>query len=447
MDDGVSKDGHLDELMWASVCDLLHATSSPPPPPQRFEEVDTASPNGEDAMWASVCNVLHRTPPSVQLPPSRPPSTSKDEASMTRKPKRHRVYTNKGEVARLEAEIQDLQKQLLAAKRVAKEDTCAWERAAAQQRVEKIKSIQVNNDLHAAVRERSDFIDRLQKLTKPPRWTALPDANAAAWNETMPLPADPARRAAAIHSLADHLYKRYETTLIQAGALNLRDDMCRCEPVTLRHQELGFRSVNHLNMPAPFQLMATACWRVLSGDEPMPTYMCADEINVWERLDQETSYERFQATQHGQTCHSNILRKWFETDDRVVIVWRTVVDDALVTRQPGDIVDDACGWWTFSKHADDATKSYMTIVTQSNITRLLESHDAASTDPEDVIAAIEKLVVSKAAPSDEAPSPPSFLLAFIERGRRLRPIMRRVIEQAIRDHGLQTNTRSASESG
>ncbi|KAF0688797.1 Aste57867_19618 [Aphanomyces stellatus] len=383
----------------------------------------------EEDMWASVCDLLHTTPS-----PPPPPSSSDD--GLAPKPKRVRVYTNKAEVQQLEAEIKELQAQLVEAKRFAasKVDVCPWERAAAQQRVEKNKSLEENEQLHAAIRERGDYIERVQKLiTKTPRWNTLPDVTTAAASTELdaPLPADPARRHAVIHALADQLYKRYQNILIQARAFDLRDDMYRGEPITLPHQEIGFQAVNHVNLPAPFQRMAAACWDVLSGVEAIPTSNFASDIDVWERVDPYTVYERFQTTQHGKTCHSNILRKWYEMDDRVVIVWRTIVDDALVTRKPSDTVDDSCGWWTFAVNPEDPAKSHMTIVVQSNISRLVESHDEP-TDPEDVIAALKKLVVNHPAPPDE--NSPSFLMSFIERGRRLRPVLRRAIERAIREH-------------
>ncbi|KAF0688794.1 Aste57867_19615 [Aphanomyces stellatus] len=440
----------LEDDVWGSVCDLLHAAPTSMPPADRFlaREDGSSSPEYmsasstshdpisplqapiEDDMWASVCTLLDGNPPS---PSSlrRPPSVLE---SVAPKPKRMRVSKAKVQVEQLEEEINELQSQLIQARQMvalAAREPSKWERAATQQRIEKNRSLDENRTLHAAVRERGDFIGRLQKLvTRPHRWAALPDTPST----TAPLPGNPVDRAAAIHALIDPLFKQFQSILIQANAFDLVEDTHFSDPITLPNQEIGFQAVNHVNMPVPHQAIATALWRVFSGDEKAtPGSVGPTEVNVWERFDADTVYERYTVRQNDKSCHCNMIRKRYDSDGRVVIVWRTVLDDTLVVRAPTDVVDDACGWTTFAANPDDPSKSRTTIVVRSNISRLVESYDDLE-DPADVIAAMRRLVVGKTLPLPDQETLPPIVSAYVQRGRRLRPMMVRAIERTLQDY-------------
>ncbi|RHZ38109.1 hypothetical protein DYB31_002843 [Aphanomyces astaci] len=236
---------------------------------------DEANLLDEADMWATVCDILHTSPVEPQLRDDLDVYTSHSVSSYQDpclpKPKRIRVYTNKAEVQQLEAEIRDLQAQLMAAKQSAMSSSSnkvssMWARVAARQRLDKNKCLDENQQLQAAVAERSEHIQRLQKLIlKTPRWTSLPEVTDESACLGRQLPADPALRLAAIHRLADRHLQRFHTAFIQAGALDLTHDMCRGDSIALAQDQIGFQSINHINLPAPYRSIADACWRVLSG--------------------------------------------------------------------------------------------------------------------------------------------------------------------------------------
>ncbi|KAF0688795.1 Aste57867_19616 [Aphanomyces stellatus] len=431
--------------MWDPVYDLLHHPTTAIPSsllladrkPLLSEssltssaaDDDDVSPQhtdvAEDALWASVCDLLEK-PASLSASSSPRP----DDERAAQPNKRRRVNANKVKLHQLEDEIRLLQTQLVDVKRRAlpQDEMSPWARAAAQQRVEKIKALEENEQLHDAIRERSDFIDRLHKLlTKSMRWAIdIPDTTTAS------LPADPAQRVATIHALADQLYKRLQHVLIQARALDLREDTHHSDPISLPHQQIGFQAMNHVNLPVPYKVLDASCWPVFRGDDAMQVPTLANEVNVWEHIDTQTVYERFEARHaNGRTYHCHTIRKRFETDDHIVVVWRTVVDDALVQRQPMDVVDDACGWWKIAAHEDDPSQSRVTIVTHSNISKLLEGHGDDEADPTDVLDAMKKLSV-KGVPATSHPDCPSYVKEYIQRGRRFKPAMVRAIENAMR---------------
>ncbi|KAG9407417.1 hypothetical protein AC1031_002144 [Aphanomyces cochlioides] len=128
------------------------------------------------ALWESVVDLLHK--PTCQMTEivDSLSSESSDVASPSRvdaaKPKRFRIHTKKFEVQQLQAEIRELEAQLREARTAkSKRITSKWQRAAMHQCLEKNKSLHKNLHLQVAIQERSEYIERLQKLIlKTPRW-------------------------------------------------------------------------------------------------------------------------------------------------------------------------------------------------------------------------------------------------------------------------------------
>ncbi|CAK4281654.1 unnamed protein product, partial [Aphanomyces euteiches] len=358
----------------------------------------TSEPDDPD-MWASICNLLHDKPEDL--------STEKDTSNKAmpkdkRKAKRVRVYTNKAEVQQLEAEIRELQDELIQAKRGLESTTDGsfWETAAKQQRVEKNKALQENKQLQDAVHERNEYIDRLQKtILKTPRWMAIALSGVAPDEGSRCIPADPALRIAAIHRIADNQYRQMQTKFIQARAIGLSDDTCRGEPVSLAHQELGFLAVNHINIPAPFHGVARAVWSVLNGNHgPILSENVQESL---EPVDACTVYNKYSIHQNGITCHSNSVRKIYEEGNRIALVSATALEDETVDRQPTDAIDDMNTWWQFAPHADDPSSSTMTVLGQSNISRLVHYKDLDA-EPDEVVLVLKRILTSLDRPA-EAP--------------------------------------------
>ncbi|KAG9407402.1 hypothetical protein AC1031_002131 [Aphanomyces cochlioides] len=377
-------------------------------------------------MWSSIYNLLNKT--------SDDDPRESNDATAPPKPKRVRVYTYKSEVQHLETEICELQAQLTQAKRAVefKSDASTWEAAAKQQLVEKNKSIQENQQLLRAILERNDYIARLQRsIMKPPRWMALPDVTPEDCSRS--IPSDPALRIAANQRIADFQYSRMQTKFIQAGGFDLREDMCKGEPVMLSQQELGFLAVNHINIPAPYHDVAHAVWSVLSGAHAMNP--SEHEKESWEQVDARTVYNKYWICHNGVMCHSNSVRKLYEESNRMAIVFATTLEDETVHRRPSDAIDDMNTWWQFTPNADNPSSSYMTIVAQSNISRLVEYNDLTA-DARDVVDILKRITAKiHSSPDINAPS---FLKSFIDRRNRLRLPMQTAIQSAIREFQART---------
>ncbi|CAK4085262.1 unnamed protein product [Aphanomyces euteiches] len=369
-----------------------------------------AKEDAEDEMWASICSLLHTTP--VETPTTL-------EAGQ-RKTKRTRIYTNKAEVSQLEAEIQSLQELLAQTKRAAlsRDDTSMWEQVAGQQRVEKNKALEENEQLRLAVKERQEYIDRLEKLLfKTPRWNALPDLDVS--QVSLVLPVEPHLRAAAMHRIADQQYKRLQTVLVQAGALDLCYDMCKGESMTLGNQQLGFLACHLSSSPAH------------SGASLKYLVSAENAQDSWEHVDDKTVYNRYWTYRDSTTCHSNTVHKLYEEVNRSVIVFASV-SDAIVVRQPTDVTDEMNGWWQFQPHPDDPEKSFLTIVTHSNISCLLE-HKEVDAAPNDVKMALKEIFSARKKRVEDMP-PPSYLKYFIERKQRFRKSMEKALQTAMHEY-------------
>ncbi|CAK4475016.1 unnamed protein product, partial [Aphanomyces euteiches] len=341
-----------------------------------FGNVALNEPDDSD-MWMSICNLLDQK--------SDDPSVEKDDGStgapkVKRKAKRVRVYTNKAEVQQLEVEIRQLQDELIQAKRRFESTTTDGsflEIAVKQQRLEKNKVLQENQQLQDAVRERNEHIDHLQKIIlKPARWTALP--NVTPDESSRFIPADPTQRHAAIE----------RTT--------------------------------------PYHVVARAVWCAMYGAQvPIPA---EHDHESWEQVNESTVYNKYCIDRDGANYRSNSVRKIYQEANRFAIVFATAFEDGNIDRHLSDVVEDINAWWQIAPHSTDPSSSYLTIVGQSNISRLINSQDVEIGEVESTLRRI--LTSIQTSGEEEAPS---YLKPSIERRRRMRQSIQRAMEHAIRE--------------
>ncbi|KAH9121754.1 hypothetical protein AeMF1_006661 [Aphanomyces euteiches] len=369
-------------------------------------------------MWESIYNVLHSKR-----------ENDNDTAVAPKKKKRIRIFNNKAVVRQLKDEISELQAQLIQTKRFAvpKTEVSVWEAAAKQQRMEKNKSIEVNEQLQHAVRERNYYIERLQRaILKPPRWTALPDVAADEINNS--LPADRALRIEAIHRMANDQYNRSQHVFIQAGVFNLEEDLHKAEPISLPHGQLGFQAINHVKLPARYNLIARACWNVMNGT--CNGVLLDNKMETWEHIDECTVYNKFSSRpSHFLTCHSNEVRKLYKEENSILIVTVPVLHDENVHCKARDIVDELITWWQFVPHHEDPDICFMTVLGHSNITKLM-NHEEINANADEVIAEVSRLLKGHQAGTN----PPSSLRHLLDHRRRMRKPLQSSIERVIHDY-------------
>ncbi|CAK4425060.1 unnamed protein product [Aphanomyces euteiches] len=153
-----------------------------------------------------------------------------------------------------------------------------------------------------------------------------PDASSEDWRMYKRV-AHESMRYAAIHAIADRQYIRKNATFINAGLFGLEENVFRMGPLASPTSlDVQFEFVN----------------RVFNGEKTPPASALAHV--VLEKLDDFTVYERFQETRDGVTSHANIVRKYFVDDHEHVIVWRSMLEDALTPQMINGAVEDESGW-------------------------------------------------------------------------------------------------------
>ncbi|KAG9407418.1 hypothetical protein AC1031_002145 [Aphanomyces cochlioides] len=186
-----------------------------------------------------------------------------------------------------------------------------WERTALSQCVQKNKALHENLQLHIAVRERSEYIERLQKIIlKTPRSTAL--SAILTYNDTT-LPAAMDDRIAAIHRIADREYQRQETVFVQAGALGLPEGTYKVDVFPHANQQFIFRSTSCIPLAAPVETVARHFWAAMS--EQTPIDLMEGETETWEQVDENTIYQHSHGGFiEGIMFHSNVIESATKTN-------------------------------------------------------------------------------------------------------------------------------------
>ncbi|KAF0694504.1 Aste57867_14620 [Aphanomyces stellatus] len=295
--------------------------------------------------------------------------------------RRVRVNHSKAELTQLRAQVEELKRSLDRAKgKTAAFDMTLWEKAARRERIDLVRCRAENQELRDAVDERASFIESMKRvLYKKPRWTTLPDASWSEEWQSYKLAAQQSLRVAAIHAIADRQYHRQATAFIQAGIVDLVHDHVMATPVTLSNGDVIAQCVHHVNLPLPRHAVSAMCWHTLTGrrrTSPLPD----NAYETFETIDDHTVYERFCHTRDGVTGHSNNIRKHYPEEDRDVIVWRTVLEDALVPHMSKGAVDDTWGWLVISRHPDDETRCRLTGLVNIPLKPLVQNKGSSSSD-------------------------------------------------------------------
>ncbi|ETV78528.1 hypothetical protein H257_08041 [Aphanomyces astaci] len=335
-------------------------------------------------------------------------------AASPRKAKRRRPNAVKDELATLRRTFDDLTRQLQALTDVHSTTTplkhamAIWAAAARHERIEARRAKDENHALRTAVNDRAESIEHLRRifLKKINRFTSnlMPFLSDHLWRQ-FHLPVDPVHRIAAIHAISDRQRRRHVQILIQAGILDQETDLYAATPITLADNRPGLQVINHVNLPIPHHVAATACWDAVGGGPrrpPLPSH--AHE--TLERIDDHTIYERFNQLQSlDERLVSNTIRKLFRGPDKDVVICRTVLHDAAypVDTATPTLVDDMAGWMVARPHPDaPSAMCRFTSVFQVP----LEAHGASMSTPpthydmEEIISVLHTMsFVSSAQPT------------------------------------------------
>ncbi|CAK4128252.1 unnamed protein product [Aphanomyces euteiches] len=276
--------------------------------------------------------------------PERPSKSKKEKANASNSANQGLVQMDrrKRDILELRRQVDILKATLLQAKNIAvgRPDMSVWERAARNQILAYSKSLSENEKLRAHVRENATFIeDMASTLRKRPRLSF--DVHSEEWR-TYKLAAQTSLRIAAIHAIADHQYKQLETAFIKAGIFECHHDVIRDELLQQPDGRIMPERVYHITIAAPFRLIGAAVWKVFNGEYPMRIPEGAEE--TLEKVDPHTVYQAFRNMDTNDEVHANMVYKYYVEANREVIVWRSVLEDALIPRMRDGVVQNKWGW-------------------------------------------------------------------------------------------------------
>ncbi|KAG9407465.1 hypothetical protein AC1031_002186 [Aphanomyces cochlioides] len=361
--------------------------------------------------------------------------------------KRSRINYQKEELLRLRRQVEELKHELKVVSESKRQCKSIWAVAARHERREIQRAKEEQEQLQTAVNERAAFIAYMKRmLAKKARYAASPPCL-----QELKLVAQASLRTAAIHAIAGRQRRRQVHTFIQAGVLAQEEDLFRATLIVLPDNRQGVRVINHLNLPVPYRVAAQACWRATCGDLRPSAPPNASE--TLERIDERTIYERFrQPCRGGVTAISNTIRKYFEDDDVDMLVWRSVLEDALEPHMFKGVVDDMAGWMVCRPHPDDETKCRLTSLFQMP----LEAHGVhdprpATSYPMDAILSLLKpmsFVSTRGFIADESKVgfmdviqkiPIPSMGTFLERGRLFEVAIKTALNAAITSFQTKSN--------
>ncbi|KAF0703882.1 hypothetical protein As57867_007455, partial [Aphanomyces stellatus] len=179
---------------------------------------------------------------------------------------------------------------------------------------------------------------------KKPRLDAV---NEATWCDYK-LAAQQSLREIGIRAIADRQYRRKDTVLLNAGLVGREDNFFSIGPLESSDMSVAVLQILvHVKLAAPCAVVSRAIWQVTSGETPPPLPSRAS-VTI-DRLDDWTVYERFaETTASGLVSHANTVIKFYveenEGQDSHAIVWRSVLEDALMPHMSKGAVEDESGW-------------------------------------------------------------------------------------------------------
>ncbi|KAF0694510.1 Aste57867_14626 [Aphanomyces stellatus] len=265
----------------------------------------------------------------------------------------------KQEMLELQRQVHALKQQLDATKlQVAlQRDLGEWETAARVELYAKKKALEENELLRESTHHNSLFITKMQSLLrKKPRLTMAYDPSSEEW-QAYKLAAHASLRIAGIQAIADRQYSRLQTSFINAGIWDRQDNLFCVRP-RRDATSVYIEVVHHLKLEAPFHLFGPVVWQLMNGEHPAPLPLGAQR--AIENVDADTAYEMYDETTHGFTGHCNTIFKQYAEATRHVVLWRTVLDDALVSC-PGDVEDESA-WIVFKADRTNPNQCYMTFL-------------------------------------------------------------------------------------
>ncbi|ETV92406.1 hypothetical protein, variant 1 [Aphanomyces invadans] len=285
-------------------------------------------------------------------PSSAPTEASSNHSDESDAPKRKRQRTSlKHELEYLREKQEALQAQLneLRATTVVRQPSSIWEMRAKTQIAAATRAMQENASLRTLLQEQLKTAQTLERVLKrSPKLELSPQFNREEWRSWR-LDADPAARIQSMLAITDHMYDRLEGELIKSKVYDLHDRQS-CMNVRTHQNVLWFDFIQSTIMDVDHDAMRSATWALarqqlqMDGGPILSTTgtILADvpEFNM--------VYTRNESTMvftSGSSCKSEgrWIARMYTEPHRTVLVYRTILDDALEPHTPGILRDNLAG--------------------------------------------------------------------------------------------------------
>ncbi|ETV78524.1 hypothetical protein, variant [Aphanomyces astaci] len=302
---------------------------------------------------AAVCDLLDKSE-------SESAAASVSSATATkrkRKPSTAPSGARNPHQSRQRQELEDLQRQVLELKSkldeaklhaAFKQEMSPAESLARLRQADAALSLKENKQLKDALDVQNSFIGKLGAcLRKKPRHEILSSDDWRVYK----LAAQKSLREAAIRAIADRQLRRKDSAFINAGLMDCTEYVFRSRTIKSQNPHAVTLEVTmNVELAAPRDVISGAVWHVFSCDTPPG--MSQHTTVFQERLDAFTLYEQFsEVAAGGAMTHSNLVRKFYGHDNHDqdhVILWRSVLEDAMVPHMADGTVEDECGWIAIS---------------------------------------------------------------------------------------------------
>ncbi|OQR92515.1 hypothetical protein ACHHYP_03603 [Achlya hypogyna] len=302
-----------------------------------------------------------------------PPVNLKRKLQLAQASKKHRLR-QKDELSYLREKVTNLNSQLSMLKKIKElegEHGSQWEQLARSQFLERQKSYQENSKLKAALEEQLKFAEALQSMiAKKPRLSFPSMLDNEEWKLSK-LGRDREGRRHAMKMIMDKQFEQLDGILVRTGLFDPKEEIktskisCRSNEETISIDFIRFHT-----LPWRYDLVAEATWQVCTTN-------VADEIknvgDLLEAVDDDTRYcEKIMCKQGRTECPffgksranviGQVLFKRFYAKDRVVIVWKAIMEDELYPRDPMTLLANQQAWIIMEKGLTPGTsrvKSYI----------------------------------------------------------------------------------------
>ncbi|EQC37318.1 hypothetical protein SDRG_05539 [Saprolegnia diclina VS20] len=264
--------------------------------------------------------------------------TDDDTATETRQNRYRKRQKDERDYLREQVETLTSQLQILRqVKSVELATSSTWKKAAQSQRTFACEATMENKRLKRALEDQLKLATALdQLLVKRPRLLSFPTIDVVDW-KLRKMPSDPRAREATFHAMMDHAYSQVDSILLQKGLLDAPDGH---NSIALETNEtddsivLDVQSVSILNMD--YVASADKYWSLWceASDRGSIPFI---NIHILDRYGDDAAYvQDIGYLSHGSPYLFMLCgMKRVVEKDRVVIVMRTFLEDALHSPPPG----------------------------------------------------------------------------------------------------------------